>query len=152
MQQNTKIKTLQQTVRRKTTKIINLKSVFDELKSKELLNNNRYDSLIESFSGVSTDIIANHFKNQNKVDKKGNRHNDEAKKFTLTLHFYSPRAYDYVRSIFSLPDPRSLRQWTSSVQCEPGFFQDVFKHLQNLVLKDSNNGDCALICDGMSSK
>ena len=30
------------------------------------------------------------------------------KKFALTLHFYSPRAYDYVKTLFVLPHSSSL--------------------------------------------
>ena len=62
------------------------------------------------------------------------------KQFALTLHFYSPRAYDYVKL------------WTSSVDCEPGFFNDVFSHLSALVSKDPLYSDCALVFDAMTIK
>ena len=79
---------------------------------------------------------------------------DEVKKFalTLSLHFYSPRAYEYVRSMFCLPHPRSLLNWSSSVKCEPGLFEDVFSHSGNLVLDDAKNAECPLIFDAMTIK
>ena len=54
-------------------------------------------------------------------------------KIALTLHFYSPKAYDYVRSILCLPHPLSTLRWKSSVNCEPGFFQEVFLQLQKMI-------------------
>ena len=125
--------------------------LLQELKSKELLKGNLCDNLRSSFSGLSADIIINHFTNQLR-EAKGYRHNDEVKKFALTLHFYSPRAYEYVRSIFCLPQPRSLVNWSSSVKCEPGFSEDVFLHLRNLVLDKAKNAECSLIFDAMTIK
>lgn len=46
------------------------------------------------------------------------RYSDEVKEFALTLYFYSPKAYRYVRSIIPLPNPSLLRKWSSSVNCE----------------------------------
>ena len=71
------------------------------------------DSLKETFSGLTWKIIENHLNNQHR-DSRGYRHNDEAKKFALTLHFYSPRAYEYLRSVFSFSHPSSLGLWTNS--------------------------------------
>ena len=58
----------------------------------------------------------------------------------------------YVASILSLPCPSSLANWTSSVNCEPGFFLDVFTFLQERAKDDLSYRDCALICDGMYIK
>ena len=132
-------------------RVSTLQNILQDLKSKNLLRENVTETIENSFSGLSADIIGNHFNNQDRSER-GNRHNTEVKKFALTLHFYSPRAYDYVRSIFSLPHPRSLRHWTSSVHCEPVFFEDVFLHLQNIVSEDPLNADCSLVFDGMSIK
>ena len=64
----------------------------------------------------------------------------------------SPRAYEYVRTIFCLPHPRSLLNWSSSVKCEPGLFEDVFSLLRNLLLDDAKNAECSLIFDAMTIK
>ena len=108
------------------------------------------DAIAETFSGLTGEIIKNHLKNLGRK-KTGVRHSDEVKKFALTLHFYSPRAYEYFRKHFSAPCPRSLQVWTSSVKCEPGFFEDVFEHLKNMVAQDKiRNEDVALIFDSMA--
>jgi len=51
------------------------------------------------------------------------------RKFALTLHFYSPSAYDYVRNIFSksLPHVSTLRKWYSTVNGLPGFSSESFR-------------------------
>ena len=71
------------------------------------------------------------------------------KKFALTLHYYSPRAYNFMRSTLSLPAPSCIANWTSSVECEPGFFSDVFEYLEEKSKTDPTYKDCALMFDGM---
>ena len=97
---------------------------------------------------MSAEIISNHFNNFDKWQR-GYRHSDKAKKFALTLNFNSPRAYDFVQKIFSLPDPRSISARTSSVNADPRFFDDVFTHLGKQVKKDPLNADTTLVVDGM---
>lgn len=52
--------------------------------------------------------------------------------FCLTVHFYSPKAYDYIRSTFSLnlPSIRTIRLWYSSIDSSPGFTEGAFDVLQ----------------------
>ena len=101
------VKTLKQTVRRRNSKVATLKSIIDELKEKDLLAPSVADALAENFSGLTGELISNHFNNMNRKAT-GVRYTDDVKKFALTLHFYSPRAYDYVRLVFRLPDARSI--------------------------------------------
>lgn len=55
-------------------------------------------------------------------------YNDEIKKFAITLQYYSPRAYLYVRKSFGkiLPHPRTLRRWYMVVDGKPGFTKESF--------------------------
>ncbi|KYN42036.1 THAP domain-containing protein 9 [Trachymyrmex septentrionalis] len=87
---------------------------------------------------------------QNKISNKnkstfGKR--DEIKKFAVTLYYYSPKTYNYCRTILSLPHESSLRNWAQSVNAEPGFQQDVFKSLCTLNLEAK---DCNLVFDSMT--
>ena len=66
------------------------------------------------------------------------------------LYFYSPKAYQYVRSIFPLPNPSLIRKWTSSVDCEPGLLKEAFKALSDEVKQCPDKKDCCLIVDAMS--
>ena len=52
--------------------------------------------------------------------------------FAMTLHFYSPRAYGFVRRKFckALPDPSTIRSWYSAVDGEPGFTLESFQALK----------------------
>ena len=148
MELKKKIKTLNQRLRRKEHKIQTLSGMYKELSERKLLSDNFAEELKEKFPGMSAEIMLNHFNNCSKKPQ-GYRHSDEAKKFALTLNFYSARAYDFVRKVFTLPDPRSLCVWTSSVQCEPGFFDDVFEHLGKSIEKDPLNADTTLFVDAM---
>lgn len=58
------------------------------------------------------------------------------RKFALTLNFYSPRAYRYVRQKFqnNLPHPRTLSKWYLESECngEPGTLTEAMKSLRSL--------------------
>ena len=136
-----KIKTLQQKVRRQNKKIESLQEVMSNLKDKKLLNSEAAQVLDDSFSGLTHDIILDRFKNQDRVPK-GHRYSDEVKKFALTLHFYSLHAYEFVRPILSLPCPSSIYNWSSSVNCEPVFFKDVFSMLEEKCKLDYRYREC----------
>ena len=99
------------------------------LKEKSLISSDASDIFQQSFSGLTCDIIKNHFTIQDR-NQNGFRHNEEVKKFAVSLHYFSPAAYEYVRSVFTLPCVRSISNWTSSVYCDPGFFMDVFDQNQ----------------------
>ena len=106
-------------------------------------------SILENkFSGITKELVRSEITNNSRLPR-GKRYSDELIKFALTLHFYSPRAYEFMRSAFSLPAPSSIANWTSSVQCEPGFFSDVFLSLKEMASKDDNYKDCALMFDGV---
>ena len=111
--------------------MFDMKGVIKSLKEKQLLSLDSAKKLECTFYGLTLGLIKNQLNYQNRIHV-GRRHNDDAKRFALTLHFYSPRAYEYLRSIFTLSHPSSLANWTSSVNCEVGFFTDIFKKLQNL--------------------
>ena len=142
---------LQQKVRRKQNKISTLTELISDLTSRKMINNDAASNLNENFSGLTFEVIKNHLFNKDR-EPRGRRHNDEAKKFALTLNFYSPRAYEYVRSVFALPHARSLTDWTSSVNCDAGLFQEVFIQLKNIVNENPTYADCSLLCDAMSIK
>lgn len=53
----------------------------------------------------------------------------QLRKFALTLHFYSPSAYEYVRNTFdnALPHPSTIRKWYSSVDGTPGVTKESLR-------------------------
>lgn len=81
------------------------------------------------------------------LGKNAVRYTNTMKDFSKTLYFYSPKAYNYCRILFTLPHPSTIRSWMSSIQCEPGFLTEVFLFLKSEVIK--NNywlEDCCLYC------
>ena len=149
--QKGKIKILNQKLRRKGKRITNLSDRLNDLREKNLLSIDASQKLENTFSGLDYSIISSHHQNMNRAPV-GRRYHDEVKRFALTLHFYSPRAYDYLRNVFSLPHTSSLYNWTLSVKCDVGFFKDVFLELKKKIYEDPLHADCNLVCDGMSIK
>lgn len=82
--------------------------------------------------------------------KKGHRFSDTIKAFALTTHYYSPRAYKFLRSIFCLPSPSSLRDYNSAVDASPGFCSTALNYLKNFVSVKPCENECCLILDAMS--
>lgn len=46
-----------------------------------------------------------------------------------------------------LPSSKSISNWTSSINGEPGFFKEVFDGIKTL---NSDDKDCCLMLDAMS--
>jgi len=79
----------------------------------------------------------------------------ELRSFALSLHFYSPAAYKYVRQTFNkcLPHPSTLRKWYSSVDGSPGFTSESLNAVKSKVKEMQLNNKklfCGLIMDEMS--
>lgn len=55
----------------------------------------------------------------------------ELRAFALTVNFYSPKAYYYIRQVFEnkLPAP-SLRSWYGSTRGSPGFTLEAVEILK----------------------
>ena len=70
----------------------------------------------------------------------------------LTLHFYSAKAYSFVRKAFDLvlPHPATIRTWYSHISADPGFTKPAFSalacHAQNRMVEGKETL-CALMLD-----
>ena len=107
------------------------------------------DRLHKSFDKLQLSIFYNS-KNNTMTPPCGRRYTDDIKEFSLTLYYYSPKAYEYVRSIIPLPNPSLIRKWSSAVNCEPGFLDEAFQSLKVDVEENPERKDCSLIIDAMS--
>ena len=87
----------------------------------------------------------NQIHNQDR-DPRGRRYIDEVKKFVLTLNFYSPRAHEYIRGVFSLPHTNSLTEWTLLIDCEKRSFMDIFRSLKARIDRNPPHKKNALCC------
>ena len=146
----TQVKSLKQKVRRRNKKVKTLKSLMDNLKEKQFVSNQEFDLISHNFDGVSKYLFADKAKNQKFDSKKSNRYSQETKQFAMTLHYYSPKAYDFARKVLLLPHPSSIRSWAASVDCEPGFLCDVITSIGVMAQKKTFLSDVVLIVDAMA--
>lgn len=91
--------------------------------------------------------------------KKQNQYSEAVRKFAITLHFYSPRAYQYLRQKFSnrLPHAGTIRKWYSNSNSngDPGINNQTVEKLKKLVEELKSVGEefvCVLSHDEMSVK
>ena len=79
-------------------------------------------------------------------------YNDEQRQFATTLHYYSPKAYEYCRKRLPLPAPSTLRRWLSTIDSRPGFSEQVFSFLKDKVQGENSwqYKSCSVMIDGMS--
>ncbi|XP_022172289.1 uncharacterized protein LOC111035086 [Myzus persicae] len=145
-----KVKMLQQTVRRQKQKIKSLSSIIEQLKNEHLLNEDASDVLIESF-GKHQDLITNWRRKNLGLSIKG-KYSPLVRQLALSLHFYSSRAYEFVRKEFNtvLPHSRTLSKWYAHIDANPSFTKESLKML-SLKQKNSNYPIiCSLEYDGTS--
>ncbi|CAB3241886.1 unnamed protein product [Arctia plantaginis] len=90
--------------RRLKKKVKDVSRMLSELKDKRLINQGEVN-LLEDCNVSAAALI------KRMVKKK--QYSPELRKFALTLYFYSPKAYSYIRSTFNtrLPHPSTLRKW-----------------------------------------
>ena len=138
------IKTLKQQLKRKVKKIKTMNQMLSKIKSKMLIKTAEAELLQNNFDGMKLSLFTNALKNS-QGSSTGRRYSDKIKEFALTLHFYSPKAYKYVRSIMPLPHPSLIRKWACSLNCEPGFLSESFNTLAEEAKVKPENQDCRLV-------
>ena len=144
-----KIRNLQQQLRRTKQKVKTFAEVIEKLKEAKIVNSKESEALHSNFENIHLHFL-NNLKDNLKASPSGRRYTDEIKEFAVTLHYYSPSAYKYVRSIVPLPHPSLVRKWSSSFKCEPGFIDEAFTSLSDKITSSPNDKDCCLVIDAMS--
>lgn len=138
-----KIRKLQKVIWKKKKQIASLKQITIELKRQNLMSFEEENVVLEHF-GSNKEIIQRLFKKtNNKTASKEFPHS--VKSFAITLHFFSPKAYNYLRSKFynSLPHPKTLSRWYTAISAKPGFSQETIDFLK---LKVKNTKPKKIIC------
>ena len=98
------------------------------------------------------------FEDENSDKKFKQAHYSESvKSFALTLHGYSPKAYNYIRETFNeiLPHEKTLTDWLSKLDVSPGFSQAALSHLKIISQSEAEKGKsiyCSLTLDEMRLK
>lgn len=90
---------------------------------------------------------------------KGEKYSEDIRTFALTLRFYSPRAYDFVRAKFdkSLPHPVTIKKWyqQSSILASSGLCNRTIELLKGKVEEMKAEGKrlhCGIVHDEMHIK
>lgn len=146
-----KIKLLHQKTRRLKKKNAELCSVISALKQKNLVSENSL-TVLESCAGGVSDLVKRQVA-KNSGEPLLAQYSPTLKSFALTLHFYSPNAYRFVRKTFDtcLPHPRTLRKWYNTVEVKPGFTNVAFSALkQQIQSSPDNHSVFSLIMDEMA--
>lgn len=78
-------------------KCVNLKDLLD--KNKHLIEAEAREHIEITHEGETAFLFENQLKNRGRKPG-GHRYDDKLKSFALTLHYYSPKAYNYVRLDF----------------------------------------------------
>ena len=68
----------------------------------------------------------------------------------MALHYYSPKAYEFVYKVLKLPHSSSICTWAASVDCEPGYLTNVISLIGQLAEKKKWMSDVVLVVDTMS--
>jgi hypothetical protein len=97
------------TTQKKMTKMAD---IINDLQENLIIKGETADELHTTFDKLQLSIFYN-TKNNNSTSPCGRRYTDDVKEFALTFNYYSPKAYQYVRSIIPLPNPSLIRKWSS---------------------------------------
>jgi len=126
-----RLKVVRRSLFRQKKRLSNMKSVIDELKQRKDINAEAVSLIERCFGHIPAEMLR-----QTLYTSKNDAYSDTVRSFALTLHFYSPQAYDFVRRSFSstLPHVSTLRRWTAAVEGKPGFTEEAFEvsiYMQN---------------------
>lgn len=103
-------------------RVTSLTDVISDLRSNHSLSTNALEHLQQTFGDIPGTLMQRMLQTQSGSSPR-TKYPEELRKFAFTLHFYSGKAYDYVRETFhlSLPHPSVIRKWSTVVECQPGF-------------------------------
>lgn len=126
------LKVRNQHISRLKKRIASLKDIVSILRKNKHVSEN---GLLCLDSLPDTDInqfLQRFTKNSKKTTISREKYPPTLRSFAMTLHFYSPKAYNFVREKFlsALPHSRTIN-WYSSLNGEPGFTFESFEILKH---------------------
>lgn len=144
-------KYLQKKLARRNSRVSNLKDMLQLLKNNSLLTEGIEGYLKSSGLGdtLPFELFENELSNINH-SATNRRYSNEIKEFSLTLHFYSPKAYEFLRKRSTLPDESTIRRWIATRECNPGILLEVLHYLKKESVEKMYLQDIALVYDAMA--
>ena len=86
------------------------------------------EQLLQSYKDIPIQLVTGKFGGT------GGAFTDEQKQFALSLHYYSPATYEFLRKhIQSLPSQRTIRSWLTVVDGQPGLQKQVYESIKNCI-------------------
>ncbi|KAM7306330.1 hypothetical protein ISCGN_010056 [Ixodes scapularis] len=105
------LKQAKKKVNRKTARIRKLNTLLRELRTR--LPKPAVDILDNAFTNTMSNLVLK------RVRRNKNACTEDVRKFALTLHFYSAKAYSFLRKHVKLPHPSTQRKWAAVVDARP---------------------------------
>ncbi|CAH1981929.1 unnamed protein product [Acanthoscelides obtectus] len=148
--QRKRIHGLRVTVNSLRKRVRTLNSLISVLKKKSYISDSSENVLRASLSGSSLKIFERMLRGPS-----SQKYDPSIRTFALTLSFYSPRAYNFVRNTFnkSLPHLSTISKWYRSVDGSPAFTQEALQALKikhEYALSQGKAVYCNLVLDEMS--
>lgn len=144
-----KVKRLNEKVRRRDGKIALFSNIIEDLKKGKFINTEE-SFILDECAGPEGFLKRQIAKSRGLPLEK--KYTEELRKFALTLHFFSPKAYDFIRKTYNtcLPHSRTLSKWYQHVNAEPGFTKEAFESLRRKAAESLHPVVCALTLDEMA--
>ncbi|XP_072750897.1 uncharacterized protein [Anoplolepis gracilipes] len=117
-----KMKRLHDVNKRYKKRIVSLKEMVKHLNTKGLVSHDAGDALTSMMSQATNNKLVKLLK------KRIGKYSEEIRSFALTLHFYSPKAYNYIRKTWGkqfLPHSSTIRKWYQVINGSPGFTKEA---------------------------
>lgn len=121
-------------------RVNSLNTLLKDMTLTQTLSTSAIEHLQKTFGDIPGALMCRMLKNVRSRSLPTSQYPEALRKFSVTLHFYSAKAYDYVRKTFSLalPHPSTIRKWCSTVECTPGFSTLCFDALKTKVQEAGN--------------
>ena len=118
---------LQKEIRILKGKVESMAELIDDLKVKKILDDESTKEIADKYLKDDKNALIQ------KLMRKGiktAKYDMDVLEFAQTLRFYSPKAYEYMRTYLALPTTATLNNHLRSFQCMPGIIQEAVDALE----------------------
>lgn len=128
-----------------------------KIQSKQLMETitsvDHFYEVCDSHLPPNLSLVIKNYVRMSQRKPQGFRYSSQLKQLALTIYFFGPMAYRFLKNILQLPSPRTLRRVTEKVEIVPGLNDVLFNCLEIKMknLKDDAK-DIVLCVDEMAIK
>lgn len=112
-----------------------------------------FNRVVEAHLPPNLSMVIKQYVQMSKRKPQGMRYSNQIKQLALTIYFFGPQVYTFLKSLLLLPSPKTLRRITQKINIVPGLNDVIFETIELKMnnLKDDAK-DCVLCVDEMSIK